>query len=231
VRVSGPGLRLLCMNTLACTTCIAILGPMLAVQPARADISTNSFGETVIMGTLTVETPGGSVLATFNDLYVNETFPSDLTARIAADTTVPTFIRNNIGLFADEGTFDYLAAASGGTSFPSELLSVNGSVGTVSGDGNAIVTNDLESNSLGVVTATGSVLVDESVYVGLIGLNPDPNGTPTAYQGDVIFFFYNDSVVETVATPEPGGAVLAALGVLLAIGFIGRNCIQPAALP
>jgi hypothetical protein len=215
------------MNPLACTTFVATLAAMLAIQPARADISTYSFGETVIMGTLTVETPGGSVLATFNDLYVDETLPSDLTARIAADTTVPTYIRNSIGLFGEESTFDYLAAASGGTSFSSELLSVNGLVGTVSGDGNTIVTNDLESISLGAVTVTGSVLLDESVYVGLIGLNPDPNGTPTAYQGDVVFFFYNDSVVETMAAPEPGSVVLAALGVLLAIGFIGRNHIQP----
>lgn len=198
---------------------IAVLAATFSMQSAKADIDieTTNLNLDIIMGTLTVQTPGGDVLDRFSDLYLSETIPADLASQIAADPLAPTYVQTNISLFVGETTFSYLD----GSSFPQELLGVSGVLGTLtlpSSDEFSIVPDDLASISLGAITSnTGVVPLADNVFE-VIGLSPDQT---TEIDGFIDVNYYTASVVETV--PEPSCLALVSLGVLVAFRFVRRK--------
>ena len=196
---------------------------------AKADSlpGTTNVNVDVIMGTLTVQTAGGDVLDTFNDLYINETIPADLATQIGADPIVPTYIQNNIGRFAVEDDYSFLD----GSSFPQELLGVSGALSSlglaVPADEFLIVPTDLASISLGPITSnTGVVAVANDQYE-VIGANSMAD--PSEIYGFINVNYYADSVVETVAAaPEPNpltllGAALVTLIVCAQRAVVGGD--------
>lgn len=175
------------------------------------------FNIDLVWGTLTVQTGGGTVLQTFHDLGSSQTLPTDLANLIAADPIAPAYVQSNISQLVGtaESTLDFLNQPP--NSFPPVLLSVSGAVGILSGDTFDLVTNDLETLSFGPVTSTTPHPTGEAplndLYV-LTGSNPIPT--------IVNVNFFTDSVIETVATPEPVAPALPAIA-LLAMVFVARR--------
>ena len=194
---------------------------LFSAWPAAADPLLD-FNIDIVWGTLTVQTGSGTVLQTFNDLGSSQTLPTDLADLIAADPIAPTYVQNNISQLVGTGesTLDFLDQPP--NSFPPVLLTVSGAVSTLSGDTFNLVTNDLETLSFGPVTSTtphptGEAALNDQ-YV-LTGSNPIPT--------IVNVNFFTDSVIETVATPEPAALALPALA-LLAMAFVARKRIAQA---
>jgi hypothetical protein len=194
---------------------------LFSAWPALADPILD-FNIDIVWGTLTVRTGSGTVLQTFNDLGSSQTLPTDVADLIAADPIAPTYVQNNISQLVGTGesTLDFLDQPP--NSFPPVLLSVSGTVSTLSGDTFDLVTNDLESISFGPVTSTtphptGEAALNDQ-YV-LTGSNPIPT--------IVNVNFFTDSVIETIATPEPVAFALPALA-LLAMAFVARKRIAQA---
>jgi hypothetical protein len=191
---------------------------LFSAWPAVAD-SLLDFNIDIVWGTLTIQTGSGTVLQTFNDLGSSQTLPTDLAELIAADPIAPAYVQNNISQLVGTGesTLDFLDQLP--NSFPPVLLSVSGAASTLSGDTFNLVTSDLETISFGPVTSTtphptGEAALNDQ-YV-LTGSNPIPT--------IVNVNFFTDSVIETVATPEPVGFALPALA-LLAMAFVARKRI------
>jgi hypothetical protein len=194
---------------------------LFSAWPAVADPLLD-FNIDIVWGTLTVQTGSGAVLQTFNDLGSSQTLPTDLADLIAADPIAPAFVQGNISQLVGTGesTLDFLDQPP--NSFPPVLLSVSGTVSTLSGNAFDLVTSDLESISFGPVTSTtphptGEAALNDQ-YV-LTGSNPIPT--------IVNVNFFTDSVIETVATPEPAALALPALA-LLAMAFVSRKRIAQA---
>jgi hypothetical protein len=194
---------------------------LFSAWPAVADPLLD-FNIDIVWGTLTVQTGSGAVLQTFNDLGSSQTLPTDLADLIAADPIAPAFVQGNISQLVGTGesTLDFLDQPP--NSFPPVLLSVSGTVSTLSGNAFDLVTSDLESISFGPVTSTtphptGEAALNDQ-YV-LTGSNPIPT--------IVNVNFFTDSVIETVATPEPAALALPALA-LLAMALVSRKRIAQA---
>jgi hypothetical protein len=194
---------------------------LFSAWPAVADPLLD-FNIDIVWGTLTVQTGGGTVLQTFNDLGSSQTLPTDLADLIAADPIAPAYVQSNISQLVGTGesTLDFLDQPP--NSFPPVLLSVSGAVSILSGHTFDLVTNDLETLSFGPVTSTTPQPTGEAAlndqYV-LTGSNPIPT--------IVNVNFFTDSVIETVATPEPVVLALPALA-LLAMAFVARKRIAQA---
>ena len=187
--------------------------------PATADPLLD-FNVDIVWGTLTIQNGSGAVLQTFNNLASSQTLPSDLASLIAADPIAPAYVQYNISQLVGTGetTFDFLDQPP--NVFPPVLLSVSGSVDILSGDAFNLATNDLETIALGPITGTTphptgeADLNDQYVFPG-IGSNPD-----VAVIVNVNFF--SDSVIETVATPEPSLLPLPLI-VLVGVGIRRRR--------
>jgi hypothetical protein len=181
---------------------------LFSAKPTVADPLLD-FNIDIVWGTLTVQTGSGTVLQTFNDLDSSQALPTDLGDLIAADPIAPTYVQNNISQLVGTGesTLDFLDQPP--NSFPPVLLSVSGTVSTLSGDTFDLVTSDLETISFGPVTSTTPEPTGEAALndqYGLSGSNPIPT--------IVNVNFFKDSVTETVATPEPAALALPALALL-----------------
>lgn len=207
--------------------CIPVLMAFGMLMPPLAAASTcsppsctpvfSSFGIDAIMGTLEVETAGGTVVYTANNLYVGTMIPDDMATQIETDSGVPAYIQNNIALLAGSNDFDFLTDPAG--EIPSMLLSVDSSVGTVTGNEFTAVQNDLESIALAPVTSVTPTLVYDDAYF-IAGFNSDQSEEA---MGAINVGFYDDVVIETesAAVPEPGTALMVACGVL-GLALFGR---------
>jgi hypothetical protein len=182
----------------------------------------NSFGIDVIMGTLEVETSGGTVVYTANDLLLSSgPIPEDLASQIQTDSGVPTYIQNNIGLLEGGSDFDFITEPA--ADFPPMLASVDGSIETPAGTCLSFlcsaVEDDLESISLGPATSATSTFLYSDAYF-IEGFNSDQSELAEAA---ISVFFYDDVVVETEtsAAPEPKSALILAC-VVLALALFRR---------
>jgi hypothetical protein len=206
------------MKTFTFLSAIAVFS-LFSAWPAVAD-PLQDFNIDIVCGTLTVETGSGAVLKMFNDLASSQTLPTDLANLIAADPIAPTCVQNNIGQLVGfgESTDGFLDQPP--NSFPPVLLSVSGTVSTLSGDTFDLVTSDLETISFGPVTGTTphptgeADLNDQYVLSG-------PSPIPTIVNVN----FFTDSVIETVATPEPADLALPVLALLAFIATFRRRYV------
>jgi hypothetical protein len=177
------------------------------------------FNIDVIQGTLNVENASGTVLETYNDIWIsNGPIPADLATGIATDTsiTVPAFTQDNLADFDGGTDFDFAANLASG--YLPMLLNVNGLVVTstaCSSPASVVcpaIENDLETISLApVVSATASFLNNDQYLV------EGYNSNDTEYVVSVVNAnIYNDVIVEqeTSAVPESSPAVLVGCGAL-----------------